>query len=240
MILSKEDTFARIQSVDFPKEQYIKEEYDKNQIVLHHTASGRGVNGDFKYWIDTPQRIATFCIIDYKGIIYQCFSSKYYAYHLGTGKSDFTQFGLSYQNLNKTTIGIELDAWGTLYEENGKFYHWAGREVSKEKVISYDKPFGVFPDTSFFESKGVVGEPVYHYERYTEEQLESLKGLCFYFYQKYDIPITYNSKMWNVCKEALAGEPGIWTHRSYRKYGKSDCHPQPSLIDALVELNNTQ
>lgn len=34
---------------------------------------------------------------------------------------------------------------------------------------------------------------------------------------------------------ALAGKPGVWTHVNFRK-DKSDCHPQPQLIEMLISL----
>jgi len=43
--------------------------------------------------------------------------------------------------------------------------------------------------------------------------------------------------MWDVSQRALSGEPGIWTHVSYRqKPGKTDCHPQPELIEMLKTI----
>jgi len=45
----------------------------------------------------------------------------------------------------------------------------------------------------------------------------------------------YNGNMWDVNEDALNGEPGVWTHVSYRS-DKSDCHPQPELIDVLKSL----
>ena len=49
---------------------------------------------------------------------------------------------------------------------------------------------------------------------------------------RYNIPLEYNQDMWDVSINALKGAPGIWTHVSYRS-DKSDCHPQPELIEML-------
>lgn len=68
---------ANIIRVQFPESQFIKEETVKTQIVLHHTASGPGVDGDLAWWRKTPERVATHFIIDRAGQIYQLFDLKY-------------------------------------------------------------------------------------------------------------------------------------------------------------------
>ena len=41
--------------------------------------------------------------------------------------------------------------------------------------------------------------------------------------------------MWNLNEDALKGEPGIWSHTSYRP-DKSDVSPQENLIKMLKNL----
>jgi N-acetyl-anhydromuramyl-L-alanine amidase AmpD len=98
--------------VDFPNDQYVRKQTDKKQIVLHHTVSGQGTTGDIAWWRQTTQRIGTAIIIDWEGKIYQCFSSKYWAYHLGAGN----------YKLDKYSIGIEIDSWGGLVKHNRSWY----------------------------------------------------------------------------------------------------------------------
>ena len=58
----------------FPSDQYFQtENTGKKQIVLHHTVSGQGVNGDIAWWRSTAAHIATSMIIGHDGKIYQCF-----------------------------------------------------------------------------------------------------------------------------------------------------------------------
>ena len=97
--------------VDFPDDQYIKELTDKKQIVIHHTVSGQGVNGDIAWWRSTADRVGTAIIVGWDGKIYQCFSSKYWAYHLGLKTANNKE-------LNMGSIGIEIDAWGGLIRTN--------------------------------------------------------------------------------------------------------------------------
>ena len=44
--------------VDFPDDQYYRSQTNKKQIVLHHTVSGQGVNGDIAWWRSTAAHIA--------------------------------------------------------------------------------------------------------------------------------------------------------------------------------------
>ena len=87
--------------VQFPDNQYIKEETAKTQIVLHHTASGPGIDGDVAWWRKTPERVATHYIIDRRGQIFQLFDLKYWGYHLGLSNKDFTDMGCTYRNLSQ-------------------------------------------------------------------------------------------------------------------------------------------
>lgn len=48
----------------FPTSQYVAEKTAKRQIVLHHTVSGPGVDGDIAWWMKTPERVATHFLID--------------------------------------------------------------------------------------------------------------------------------------------------------------------------------
>ncbi len=226
----------KFKEVKFPEEQYFNEVHNKTQIVLHDTVSGRGTNGDFRHWLTTPQRIATCIIVDWKGVAYQCFSSKYYAYHLGIKGRLFKKFDLPYQNLNKSSIGIEIDAWGQLLLIGSKFYNWFGKEVDKDRVTVYEKPYRTYMSGNFFEKNCMLGEPCHFYERYTEEQIETVKNLMHHFRVRYGIHLGYNEDMWDLSKNALSGKGGIWAHTSFRESGKADCHPQTELIDMLKSL----
>lgn len=103
---------SEIISVPLPEDQYVREATDKKQIVLHHTVSGQGVNGDISWWRQTSDRVGTAIIVGWDGKIYQCYGSKYWAWHLGCGNT----------NLDKHSIGIEIDAWGGLVRSNRQWY----------------------------------------------------------------------------------------------------------------------
>lgn len=219
----------KLVQVQFPDSQYYKEQQIKKQIVLHHTASGRGVDGDFRHWLNDPSRIATCVIIDYTGMIHQCFNSVFWGHHLGTSLSNNT-------TLNKQSIAVEIDAWGALLKIGDKYYSYTGAEVPANEVTYYENGFKTMPLSDFFAKNKVVNKPAYYYHKYSKEQIDSLVELIRLWNAKYKIPMLYHEDMWDVSKKATSGVPGIWSHVSYRK-DKADCHPQPELIEALKKLS---
>ena len=222
--------------VDFPDNQYYKVPTDKNQITIHHTVSNsNSVNGDIAWWRSTADRIATALIIGHDGKIYQCFSSKYWGHHLGVKAEFLKSLGFIDYNtrnvqLNKSAIGIELDAWGGLIKYRDAWYPAKWDENRKQNVANVDAS----PVKNVYEiSKGFRG--YYGFEKYSNEQIEALRELLVFFNEKYGIPLDYNETMWDISKDALGGKSGIWTHVSYRT-DKSDCYPDPDLINMLKSL----
>lgn len=210
--------------VDFPDNQYYKKETPKKQIVLHHTVSGPGVNGDISSWLSNADRIATAMIVGRDGKIYQCFSAKYWGHHLGTHAANN-------QKLNENSIGIEIDSWGGLVKNtNGKYYP-ALWDKNKKKFVPYTKA-GVVKDVVLYPS-GYRG--FYAFEKYTDAQIEAVRKLLIFWKEKFNIPLNYNSDMWDLSPKAMSGTPGVWSHVSFRK-DKSDCHPQVELINMLKTI----
>jgi len=209
--------------VDFPDNQYFKEQTDKKQIVLHHTVSGQGVDGDIAWWRSTADRIGTAIIVGWDGKIYQCFSSKYWAYHLGISVTNN-------KALNMASIGIEMDAWGGLVRHNRLWYP-AKWDADIKKFIANT---AVKPITNVQTyDQGYRG--FYGYEKYTDAQIEAVRQLLVFWGEKYKIPLNYNENMWDISQEALSGKAGVWTHTSFRS-DKSDCYPDERLINMLKSL----
>lgn len=196
--------------VQVPWLKYYDDVYSKNQIVLHHTVSGPGIQGDLNTWKNYNSHIATCVIIDRDGTINQLFSSKYWGYHLGCGKS----------SLDKHSIAVELDNWGQLEERNGKLYTVYDSVVDVETVH--------YP-------LGFRGEQLF--EAYPVAQLRALGELLLLWNKTYGISLEYNEDMWDVSQRALAGADGVWAHVSYRpwpsKKNKWDVHPDPNLKSML-------
>lgn len=196
--------------VQVPWVKYYKEVFDKKQIVLHHTVSGPGIQGDLNTWKKFDAHIATCMIVERDGKMNQLFSSKYWGYHTGTGRS----------SLDKHSIAIELDNWGQLEEKHGKLY------TVYDSVV--DVPTTFYPH-------GFRGFQIY--EAYTEAQLRAVGELLLLWNKNYGIPLDYHEDMWDVSERALDGEPGIWAHVSLRPAPqKFDVHPDPNLIDLLKTL----
>lgn len=214
-MVKKKTLLDRIIYEPFPENQYYKRAEAKTQVVLHHTVSGKGLEGDLNWWLSTPQRIATAFIIGRDGTIHQNFSSKYWAHHLGVKSKVFEAHDIPLKGnnvwLNIKSIGIELDSWGGL------------KEGDLQKVDGF---------VEHYPNKYRGYE---YFETYTPKQVSSLRELLVYLCDKYNIPVGYNDDMWDVSKNALEGTPGIWSHTSFRK-DKSDCHPQESLIKMLKRL----
>ncbi|MEQ9426964.1 MAG: N-acetylmuramoyl-L-alanine amidase [Cyclobacteriaceae bacterium] len=206
---------------DFPTDQYIPVETKKTQVCLHHTVSGSGAEGDINWWRQTKDRIATAFIIDREGKIHQCFRAAFWGYHIGPlSKIPFGAFGLEPKRLDPEVIGIELDSWGGLIKNDaGDWVSVTGEVV--DDVQEYPDGYRTFNG----------------FEKYTAAQLDTLASLLVYLHETYHIPLCYNTDMWDVNKTALSGTSGVFTHTSYRP-DKSDCHPQPELIELLENIEN--
>lgn len=233
---------------------YFKRSTEKKQIGIHHTVSGDNTIGldIIKWWLtrlkNTGKRVATPFVVDRNGNIYQLFSTDYWAGHINPNgiTGNWNKFGsktLKPLNIDMMCIGIELNSWGSLVESKGKYYPWKWDEKSKkiipltslkpiDNVIIYDKSNG-WPN-------GFHGFNAF--EKYTDEQIESTRKILLAINEVHGISLSYNedmwgnyntsTKMWEPNKDAMNGKEGIWAHVSYRP-DKSDCHPDPDLIEML-------
>lgn len=225
---------SKIKCVNFSESQYYKTIVPKTQIVLHHTISGDGINGDINTWEDDPAVIATCIIIDRVGTPWQLFSSKYWAHHLGCKTSNNLE-------LNRNSIGIEIDNWGGLILGDGTVKQFGKYKNGKPKLITtepgrYYNYYGnvIYVNVQEYPEKFMGYQ---YFEKYSEAQIKTAGELLLLWHNKYNISLKYNEDMWDKSERALAGENGIWTHVSFRGNGKSDCHPDPDLIKMLKTLN---
>lgn len=219
-----------IEQFNFPDSQYHKEIFNKLQCVLHHTSSGPGVEGDARWWLTTPERVATCIIIGSKGKIYSCFDSRYWASHLGLNHPNNAM-------LQRHSIGIEIDSWGVLALIDGVYRSYTGAAVPPDQVASYPQGFKTIPQSTYFDQHHVTGQVAHFYQKYTDAQILSVAQLLELWGPHYNIPLHYNEDMFSLSDKALAGSPGVWTHVSFLAE-KSDCHPQPELIDMLKSLTS--
>ena len=211
----------KIVKESFPKDQYFPQVMPKKIIVLHHTVSGDGVKGDIDWWKNTAERVGTPYVIARDGAITQIFDESHWIHHLGIKQYMLNQFGSKVTNerLNQLSIGIELDNWGGLVKRSNGWYSFSGAKVKDCDVQEYPKGYRGY----------------YAFEKYTTAQILALRELLEYLTTKFQIPKGYNANIFDFNGSALKGTHGIWSHTSYRP-DKSDCHPQPELIQMLKSL----
>lgn len=212
----------KIKKYELPKDKYYDEVTDKKQIVLHHTTSGPGYKSDINYYLRSNDKISTHYLIERNGNIINIIDPDAWCHHLKITNNEFRNFELDNMNvlLNKSSISIDLDSWGELTKVNDNRYKNSG-----------GIPITVLKDDVSYYESGFRGS--FYYQRYTVEQLESLKKLLIYLSNKYNIPLTYKGDiMFDTNKNALSGESGVWTHVSYRLDVKN-CHPDANLIEML-------
>lgn len=223
---------SKIVQHNFSEKEYKRITFPKRQIVLHHTVSGDSVDGDISWWLNDKKRIGTCILIARDGTIHQVFSSKYWAYHLGENGRDHSKVGLRYRRNDMNSIGIEIDSWGGLVQdEESKLWYPAKWDVTLRRMIP-NKNLDPIENVTQYQN-GYRG--FYGFESYTDEQIQAVKDLLEYWGEAYDIPLKYNEDMWDITSKALNGSAGVFSHVSYRS-DKSDCHPQPELIKMLKSL----
>jgi N-acetyl-anhydromuramyl-L-alanine amidase AmpD len=200
-------------------EQYIKQKFDKDKIFIHYTVSGPNAKSVIKYWDRNAPRIATAFVIsgrgDEDGKIYEAHDPDYWSYHLGVKGTN--------GKLDKSSIGIEICAWGRLEKKGEKYFNVYNAEVPSSEVCEVEG--------------GWRGREYYH--AYSDEQIKSLENLIYWIVKNYNIPvqdIDFN-KDWleyneNVVKSNL---PGIWSHTNVRK-DKQDTHPDQRIFDLLNRI----
>ena len=221
----KNKVLKKIVQLKFPQDQYLRNKYDKTQIVLHHTVSGDNAKAIARYWASKPNRVATCIIISRDGTPYQLFSSRYWGGHIGCRLQHFADMEISYTNLNKTSIGVELNSWGGLKDIDGQMTTCYGNTIDavNDGVVELEEPYRGY---KFFQG-------------YTDAQVQTLKELLIYWNDVYGIPLDYQENMWEFNKDALSGKPGIWSHTSFRP-DKSDLFPDENIIKMLKNLKNKQ
>jgi N-acetyl-anhydromuramyl-L-alanine amidase AmpD len=201
------------------KDQFLQEEHKKKQIYLHHTAGGGNPIAVAKYFEQKEGKVATAFVIGEKGTIVQLFSSKHWAYHLGLKPEVFSDMGITYQSLDKISIGIEICNYGPLKKQNGYFVNYVGGRVDRSQVTELNGKY-----------KGHI-----FWQKYTDAQIESTRQLLVYLCDTYGISKQYFDSIFDIDKRALKGENGIFTHNSVR-HDKSDIYPCPRMIEMLKNL----
>jgi N-acetyl-anhydromuramyl-L-alanine amidase AmpD len=195
--------------------QYIKQTISKDKIFIHFTAGGPSAVNVIKYWGSDETRVATAFVIDGdKGQIFECFNPDFWSFHLGIKNTNGA--------LDKTSIGIEICAWGPLTKKGDKYYTYVNTEVPASQVYELDTPFRGFK----------------YFHKVSDAQFEQLELLLDYLITEYNIPVQKSFDLsWFEFQQDVIDKktPGLWTHTTVRK-DKSDMYPDKKLLEILNRL----
>lgn len=230
------------QGFDAQQPEYFKEIIPKRSIYLHHTAGNYRPDYTIDWWTKdhSPgrlRRVGTAFVIGRKeprtggdasfdGLTYRAFNEKYWAHHLGLSNRDAGTSPGKNRRLNAGSIGIEICNFGPLGKDADGFFFQSGRYkyyVPEEEVCILDRPWRGYR----------------YFQKYTDKQLLECKRLIFHLAYLFDIPIpsyAYSASWFDLKYDAFQDVPGIWTHCNVR-FDKTDCFPQPALIELLNSLH---
>ena len=217
-----------------PTDEYVAGKFEKNWLLLHHTAGGHNPYATIKQWdSDTRGRIATEYVLGgistkeddskFDGVVVQCFPNGAWASHIGANGNS---------NLHPQSVGIEVCNYGYLTKQaDGSFVTYVNSKVPNSQVVDLGFKFN--------------GHQYYH--AYTDKQIASLI-LLIKEIQKLNPKINIAKgllewlatetpeKAFGYKEEAFKGTvKGMFVHTNIRK-DKTDMSPQPKLIAALKNL----
>tara|TARA_R110000796_G_scaffold152829_1_gene269222 strand:+ start:418 stop:1335 length:918 start_codon:yes stop_codon:yes gene_type:complete len=212
-----------------PNGEYLKGPIKNEYIFLHHTAGNANPYACVDMWgRDKRGRIATEFVLggkdhrngndEYDGIMVQAFPTGAQAWHLGKTQSGW---------MNRHSVGLEICSMGYL-DENYKTY--VGSRCTPSEAIQLKEPF-----------RGYL-----NYHKYSEEQIKAIEKWIRYVGERDEIDIrvglkkyiqTYGpTKGFGFQMSAALGEvKGLLTHTNVRT-DKSDCYPDPNLVDMILSL----
>lgn len=195
--------------------QFLKQVTSKDKIFIHFTAGGPNAGNVIKYWDSDERKVSTaFVIGGETGQIHECFNPDFWSFHLGVKGTN--------GSLDKSSVGIEICAWGPLTKKGDKFYTYVNSEVPADQVYELDSPFRGYK----------------YYHKVTDDQFKQLELLVDFLISEYNIPIqdSFDADWFEFNQELISKKtPGVWTHTNVRK-DKCDMYPDHRLIDMLNRL----
>lgn len=214
------------------KDEYKSGPTDKFYVFLHHTAGAHDPYATIRSWNnDTRGRIATQFVVGntstkgdttHNGEVVECFPDEGWAYHLGKNNSSL---------LHPHSIGIEICNYGWLEKRSGKFYTYVNNQLPDDQVIDLGFTFRGYR----------------YYHKYTEAQIKSVHSLLQEISQRHEqvnlgvglpewLAVQSPAEAFDFKQDACDGKVrGLLTHSNTRK-DKTDCSPQPMLVDMLRNL----
>ena len=187
---------------------FYKDVFPKKRIVVHYTAGY--LKGDIAALTKKDNHVSTPFVVARDGTIYNLWSSRYWAYHLGKGAAGGNT------EMSRSSVAIELSNLGYLRPKGNDLLTYSGDPYctldEKDLYRKLDKPFRGY---SYFAT-------------HTEAQYRSLGVLLRYLTRTYDIPAAFlpEPQRYDVYP-GVDKFRGITTHVNYQPqaYGKWDIGP---------------
>ena len=192
--------------------QYFTEEFPKDLLILHFTA-GQSARSAYDTWRATPLQVATAYLVDTDGSIYECFSPRAWAYHLGVTGSASANW-----KHDKRSIGIEIANSGPLVIDKAnpqQLNWWPADFTTKWCTLAETTKYVAAPYRGFS-----------HFAAFPTIQSDAVIALVDHLCQAFSIPKIlapiaqqpeFDMTFFNTFK-------GIATHQNFRK-DKSDIGP---------------
>jgi hypothetical protein len=212
-----------------PKDEYIKGPIKNEYIFLHHTAGWHNPYNTIDHWSrDSRGRVGTEFVLggrnhkdgtdEYDGIMVQAFPEGGQAWHLGKTQSGW---------MNRHSVGLEICSFGHLDNANETYI---GSKAIESEITRLKEPF-----------KGYL-----NYHKYSDKQIIEIEKWIRYIGERDGVDIRIGLKQFiqkhgpikgfGFHMEAAQGKvKGLLTHTNVR-LDKSDCHPDPNLVDMILSL----
>lgn len=153
--------------------KFFAEEHPKDLIVLHFTA-GSSTSGAFNSWVPQKINIGTPYILDPNGTVYEVFSPKNWAYHLGiTGPL------AEDHRHDKRSVPIEVVNFGPLKLVGDTLMSWPGNYTNKFCNVSETEKYVKASFRGFS-----------YYAAFPEVQKKALVELVKHISAEFNIPMT--------------------------------------------------
>ena len=201
--------------------QFFSEEFPKDLLVLHFTA-GQSARSAYDTWRGTPLQVATAYVVETDGFIYECFSPRAWAYHLGV-----TGAASANWKHDKRSIGIEIANPGPLVLDNTnpqQLNWWPGDFTAKWCTLAETTKYVAAPYRGFS-----------YFAAFPTVQSDAVIALVDHLCQAFSIPKAlapaaqqpeFDMTFFNTFK-------GIATHQNFRK-DKADIGPAFPLAKVVA------
>ena len=156
-----------------PQGRFFTDEHPKGLIVLHFTAGGSAA-GAYQGWLGQKDQVATPYLLDLDGTVYETFSPKLWAYHLGVT-------GPIAQNHrhDKRSVPIEIVGLGPLKLKGDTLYSWPN---------NYNTVYCKLSDTAKYVKAPFRGFD--YFTGFTAEQIVVIPQLVEKISADFKIPLT--------------------------------------------------